>query len=174
MPSLEQQPINPNQLTQNRFRFVLDRAPTVKYFMANTELPGMTLEVANQATMFNSIPRPGNKMTFESYPVTFRVDEDLTNYLEIYEWMVSLGFPSDFTGYQGLKAKNIKEVSDGSLMLLSSASNPNINIRFLDMFPISISRLPFDLNNSDIEYTSATVVFAYQRFVIERLGVPVG
>jgi hypothetical protein len=142
--------------------------------MANTELPGMTLEVANQATMFNNIPRPGNKMTFETYPVTFRVDEDLTNYLEIYEWMTSLGFPSDFTGYTDLKAQGRKEVSDGSLILLTSASNPNINIRFLDMFPISLSRLPFDLNGSDVEYTTATILFAYQRFVIERVGVTKG
>jgi hypothetical protein len=174
MPSLETQPINPNQLTQNRFRFVLDRAPTVNYFMSTTELPGMSLQVATQSTMFNNIPRPGNKMEFEPYTVQFRVDEDLTNYLEIYDWMVSLGFPSDFSGYEHLKATGKKEVSDGSLLLLSSASNPNVNIRFLDMFPISLSRLPFDLNSADIEYTSATVVFAYQRFVVERLGVPRG
>ena len=172
MPILSTQPKNPNQLTQNRFQFVLDRAPTVEYFMARTELPAMSLEVANQATMFNNIPRPGNKMSFDTYPVEFRVDEDLTNYLEVYNWITELGFPSDFTGYQGLKNTGRKEVSDATLLLLSSASNPIIQVRFLDIFPISLSALPFDLNGEDISYTSATVRFAYQRFVIEKVGGP--
>jgi hypothetical protein len=172
MPILNEQPINPNQLTQNKFRFVLQRAPSVEYFSAKAELPGITLQVAQQQTPFNPIPRPGNKMSFEPFPLTFRVDEDMRNYLEIFSWLTDLGFPSGFDGYNHLARTGAKEVSDASLFFLSSANNPNVEARFIDMFPVSLSSLNLDLSASEVQYLTATVVFEYQRYYIEKTGEP--
>ena len=56
-------------------------------------MPGLDLGVATQATYLTDIPRAGEKLTFGDLTLTFLVDEDLSNYLEIQNWMRGLGFP---------------------------------------------------------------------------------
>jgi hypothetical protein len=57
--------------------------------------------------------------------------------------------------------------SDGTLAVLSSNNNLNKTIRFIDLFPISLSPLQFDATMSDVEYLEADVSFRYQRFTID-------
>ena len=43
-------------------------------------------------------------------------------------------------------------MSDASLFVLDSNDNPNIEIKFKDMFPVSLSGLDFDLSGGDSPY----------------------
>lgn len=164
------QPTNPNMLAKTKFQFVLQRAPTVTFFCQRAVIPSLSLSVAKQLTPFNNIPRPGAKMEYESYPVTFKVDEDLKNYMEIFNWMNDLGFPEDFSGYPDLARQGQKEVSDSTMLIETGKNNANIKIVFRDMFPIALSELEFDVNEDDITYQDVTVTFAYQRFTVTTLN----
>jgi len=60
--------------------------------------------------------------------------------------------------------------SDGTLNVLSSANTPNFKVKFLNMFPVSISDLVFDATDSDIDYLTADVTFKYTIYNITDLN----
>ena len=156
-------PTNKNFLGQTGFRLVLDRTPTVNYFSQSASLPAISLGIANIVNPLIDYPLPGEKLAFSAFNISFRVDEDLKNYIEIYNWLVGLGSPSTTDQYNRFKNNSVHQsnLSDATLSILSSKYNPNIRVKFQKMFPESISELLFTSTGSDIEYLEATVSFRY-------------
>ena len=156
-------PSNKNFLGQTGFRLVLERTPTMNYFSQSASLPGISLGTSNVVNPLLDYPLPGEKLTFSPFDISFRVDEDLKNYIEIYNWLVGLGSPSTTDQYNRFKNNSVHQsnLSDATLSILSSKYNPNIRVKFQKMFPESISELLFTSTGSDIEYLEATVSFRY-------------
>lgn len=166
MAILHSQPQNPNFLSTNKFRFVLQRAPNVVFFGVGANIPSISLDVATQPTPFIQIPRPGNKIHYEDYTLNFRVDEDMKNYLEVYNWMNDMGFPDDFSGYPRQEKEHGSVYSDASLIILTSKHNPNIEVKFRDMFPVALGAIDFSYENEEVTNPTCSVTFKYQRFYI--------
>jgi hypothetical protein len=177
------QPDNMNYLSPLGFRFLLDRTPTTEYFIQSTSIPSITLGEYTQDTPFVNIPLPGSKLRFEPVDFTFRVDEDMKNYMELYDWLSGLGFPESFTQYSNFvnnsratrpgsavgKESAEDQYSDGSLIIMTSSQNPNVRVNFKSMIPISLSALTFDTTFSDVDYLQAQVTFAYTYYDIEKI-----
>jgi hypothetical protein len=51
--------------------------------------------------------------------------------------------------------------SDGTLRVLNSNYKETALVRFLDLFPVSITSLDFDATVADIQYFTAQVTFKY-------------
>jgi hypothetical protein len=168
---LEESPLtqNINFLSPLGFRFQLNRAPNVEYFCQSATLPTISVQEILQPNPLAQIPRPGDRITYEPFMLKFRVDENMTNYLEIHDWIIGIGHPNDLKQYRDLKQSTGGVYSDGSILILSSNNNPNIRIAFEDMFPLSLSPLSFDVTQSDVEYLEAEVVFRYRQFTVENL-----
>ena len=167
---------NKNFLSPVGFRFILNRAPKVVFFSNQASIPGLNLGVAEQPTYLKDIPQPGDKLEFGDLTLRFLVDEDLENYLEIQHWLRGLGFPDSLTEIQNWQKSNpnapsgpLNFTSDGTLNVLSSSNTPNFKVKFLDMFPISLSDLDFDATDSDIDYLTANVTFKYTIYNITDL-----
>ena len=47
--------------------------------------------------------------------------------------------------------------------------NPQINFRFNECFPLSLSSIAFDSGGTDIEYVTADVSFRYDVYTVENL-----
>jgi len=174
MSVIDNQPSNKNMLSPTGFRFVLNRTPNINYFTYSAPIPTLSLGDYDLQTPFVSLPYPGDKLRFEPLSLRFRVDEDLVNYMEIHNWLISLGYPDSFdqSAYkngQAVTFKNNNVYSDGSLIVMSSNQNPNLNINFEDMFPISLTELTFDASLDDIQYLEATVTFRYKLYTIDRI-----
>lgn len=151
------------------------------FFTQEIPIPGLSLPIMEQPTPFLDIPRPAQKLDWEPLTLTFKVDEDFANYLEIFNWIIGMGFPDNFDQYKKLVGPTGRQTpvpgydgvfSDGTLTVLDSDNNPNIEVKFIEMFPTSLSRL--DLNNTvnDTERVDCTVTFQYQRFFIDRIRKP--
>ena len=56
--------------------------------------------------------------------------------------------------------------SDAFLLLLSNKNNPIVEVRFRNIFPISLSALEFTQSATDVEYITATAEFAYEIYEI--------
>lgn len=156
---------NVNFLSPLGFRFQLNRAPNVEYFCQAATLPSISMTEVIQQNPFVAIPRPGDRIVYEPFTLRFRVDENMTNYLEIHDWIEGLGHPDNFDQFKNLASA----VSDGSIIILTSNNNPAIRIAFNDMFPLSLSPLSFDVTQTDVEYLEAEVTFRYRKFTIENL-----
>lgn len=168
-------PTNLNFLSPLGYKFILSRAPNVEYFVQEVTLPGLNLGIAQQTSPFITIPHPGDRLEFEQMQVSFRVNEDLDNYLEIFNWMVALGRPESFTQYTlkaPLDSTNQQKdtvTSDITLILLSSAMNNNVEFRMNDCFPINLSNITMSSAGTDVDYVVATATFALRNFTITKL-----
>lgn len=178
MSALDNQPSNKNFLSPLGFKFLIKKTPNMNWFVQSVNLPGITLPEVVMQTPFVNIPFSGEQMTFEKLQVTFRVDEDMANYLEIHNWMIGTAFPKQFDQYIGVgpdstatnrfnKQGLIK--SDGSLLILNSVLKPVIQVNFTDLAPISLSGFSFDTKLSDVSYVEATATFSYLSYVISAV-----
>lgn len=162
------QPTNVNQLSPVGYKFVIENLPNVSWFITSVALPGVSLGSAAQPTPFLSTSVPGETMTFEDLSVTFIVDEDMTTWLEIFDWITGLGFPENYTQYKDQKAKFT--TSDATLIVLNSNMNPNYHFKFKDLFPTGLSEIAFDSASTDISTIKATVGFKYLSYSYEKVA----
>ena len=169
---------NLNFLSPIGFRFQLQRAPNVEYFCQSVTLPTLSINEVPQTSPFVNIPRPGDKVTYGEFAIRFRIDEDMTNYLEIHDWVTALGHPDDLSQFKSLTPMSPEkrteaflddEYSDGSIIVLSSNYNANIRISLQNMFPLSLAPLTFDTTITEINYLEADCTFAYRKFEIEKM-----
>ena len=59
--------------------------------------------------------------------------------------------------------------SDGTLLVYNSSFNPVARVNFKDMFPSSLTPVPFTADVTDINYIMATATFKYTIFNVEIL-----
>jgi len=160
-------PDNKNFLSPIGFQFAIQRLPNVNYFCTSANIPEMTMGAADLQNPFSKMPMPGEKLEFGDLTLRFRVDEDMKNYKEIYNWMMGLGFPDTF-GQRATLDRSTTDMglvfSDASLLILTNQYKPNIDIHFVDMYPISLSGVEFNVEQGDVEYLNADVTFSYRKY----------
>jgi hypothetical protein len=115
----------------------------------------------------------GDHITYGELEVVFKINEDMTNYLEIFNWITALGFPDDFKQFKSIKSKTISSgdgiFSDATLSILSSAMNPTTQIFIQDLFPISLSPVTVDTRDTSIDHVEATASFRFQNYTFTSL-----
>lgn len=165
--------INKNMLSPVGFQFGIQRLPTMNFFVQSVTLPGITLSTLDQITPLRSLPTPGDKIEYSEMDVVFKIDEDLKNYIEVFEWIRALGFPDSTDQYKELAEQPSFTgggiYSDATLTILSSAMNPNIRIEITDLFPVSLSPIEMTAINADVEYIEATASFRFLNYSFVKL-----
>lgn len=162
-----QQPDNLNYFIPTGFRFQIKRIPSVVYFCQSANLPGLAVSPATQSTPFKSIPIPGDTAEYNELRIRFIIDEELTNWLEIYNWIKGYSSPNSFKEYQDLIQTSTVQ-SDGNLMILSSHRNIQYNVTFYDLFPTDLSDIDMDTTLTDADVVTADTTFRYTTYKIER------
>lgn len=177
-------PTTYDYLRPNAFRFSVKDIPNVSFTCQSANLPQLALGFAVQPTPFTDIPRIGDKLDFGSFTIRFLISEDMSNYLELYNWLVALGFPKDYTQFDALiknrpsrfpfkvNQRGESEVlaySDATLTILDSTNTPKVNIIYKDIFPIALEGLDFDIASAGVEYFTAIASFKYTLFEVEQL-----
>jgi hypothetical protein len=165
------QTTNTNFLSPFGYKFVLSRAPNLNYTIQSIDIPGIQLSVAEVNNPFTRIPTSG-KIMFGELSVEFKVNESLDNYLEIFNWMIGLGYPSDFRQYD--KLKNNQDLdkgisSDIKVLLLDSSKTSTVSVEFTDAFPIQLSPMRFDATLPNMQYVTATATFRYLKHEITKI-----
>jgi hypothetical protein len=165
-------PANKNFLSPLGFKFTLSRAPNLSFNVQEARIPGLQLSQTETPTPFINIPNASH-ITYNPLTVSFRVGEDMDDYLEIYNWMVGLGAPESFAQYKALKDAEPGSVqtvySDISLLIMNSSMRPNIKVTFYDAFPISLGDLDFNTTDTDVNYIQCTAEFEYLKYNIELI-----
>ena len=59
--------------------------------------------------------------------------------------------------------------SDATLTILSNKNNPLVEVRFSDLFPVSLSALNYDNAATDVDYLTAQISFRYKLYEIVTL-----
>ena len=147
---------NFNGLSPTGFKLVIDKTKyaNVEYFITSFSIPELNLGEVPVSYRGSIGFVPGDRAEYGALSLRFLIDEDMKNYLEIYDWIQN-----------NITKKTITK-SDMILSVLSSHNNVNKQFQFLDAFPTSLSGVEFSTQSTEVEYVQADVTFRYDRFKI--------
>ena len=177
-----------------QFRFKMTKLPNVEFFIQSANIPAITLGETSIETPLKEIPIPGDKVSYSSLDVSFLVDENLNNYKEIHDWITGIGFPQDhkqFSTLLGTSADrfpgttsstaatgtSIKKpldeggiYSDATLTVLNNKNIAKTEIRFQNVYPVTLGGLSYDIKANDVSYIQVNASFNYMYYDIVQIS----
>ena len=185
--SIKRQPTELDYADPTKFAFKIMKLPTVEFFITQANIPGVNLGESIFPTPLKQIPVQGDDLTFDNLEISFLVDEKLTNYRELHQWLVGIGFPKARSQFSSFKSENSDVFPTGSqvkgettstgvatgtqsmfgdatLTVMTSKNNPIMEVRFSDLYPVSLSALQFDQQLTDTTYLTASCTFTYKLY----------
>ena len=189
MVTVSRQPTKLDYASPTQFKFSINQLPKVEFFTTAANIPDITLSDVVIPTPFKPIPVMGQNLTYGNLSLSFIVDEFLENYRELHEWLTAIGFPKDRKQFKDFRSntsntgspsatpvqdvgkvgKTIPDAamfSDATLTILSNKNNPIIEVRFSNIYPVSLGALEFNQGATDVEYLTTTADFTYQLYEI--------
>ncbi len=160
--ALIRQPKQDNPLQLNEFKFVLHRTPHTVYFCQSVNLPSIVVGEVKLPTPFGvQVRRTGTSLTEENLSIDFIVNENMSNWSELRNWMKILINERDF---REQSPNELEKFSDATLLLMNSNSKSFIQFTFRDVFPIELGSVVFDSKVTDISPATCRATFAYSGF----------
>lgn len=164
-----------NFLSPNGFLLSIERLPKVNFFCQQVSLPGVSLASLEEPTPLSTIKLPSERLEFEQLTLSFAIDGQMNNWLEVFNWMKGLGFPENNTQYttenlvRGFDTSSdlAKNYSDARLVILGANNNAIRAFNFVDCFPISLSGIQFDSQNNDVPYVTANLTLEYSYYKLD-------
>jgi hypothetical protein len=163
---------NRNFLSPVGFKFTLQKYQKVSFFSNGCRIPDITLNTAVQSNYFKSIDIPGDQIEYGDFYLRFLVDEDMSNYMAIHNWITGLGFPENheqfkklITDENGMEDPKL-QFSNGTLQILNSNYRTTANVVFRGLYPVSLTSLEFEATDNDINYFTAEATFKYTMYNI--------
>lgn len=147
------------------FVFEIKKLPGFNHFVQAVTIPGVSLGQTEMPTPLKAIPIYGDHLQYSELVVDFKVNEDLSNYIEIFNWIKGLGFPDDPQQFKDLQEKE----TDCNLMILSSNMNPIVRVDFLDVFPTAITDIRMNSQDTAVEYIEASATFRFLNYTFTSL-----
>ena len=192
MVTVARQPTKLDYASPTQFKFSINQLPKVEFFTVSANIPDLTLSDVVIPTPFKPIPVLGQNLTYGNLSLSFIVDEFLENYRELHEWLTGIGFPKDRKQFKDFRSniantgtasatpvqdvgkvgKTVSDAamfSDATLTVLSNKNNPIVEVRFSNLYPVSLGALEFNQGATDVEYLTTTADFTYQLYEIVAL-----
>ena len=166
-------PTNLNFLSPIPYKLIMSRTPNLDYFVQKINLPGVSSMNAVRPTAFTDIPYSGVKLNWNPLFVTFKCDEELANWQEIFNWITAINDAKSFEPYEKLNENpsytGLNVTSELTLIVHDNERNPNYNVFFHTAFPISLTDVTFDATQTDINYLTASVTFRYSTYDLQKV-----
>lgn len=156
------------QLTEDSFKLNFDKLPNVTFYYQEANLPSLTLNVAEQPNLFTTIKRPSNKIEFENFTVSFIVQGDMDNFMEVFNWMKEIGSPEEVA--ESLKQKEEWELfSNASMEIYAPGWQSSKRVVFKDCFPTELEGINFSIL-SEGNPVKVNATFAYTTYDIVEVN----
>jgi hypothetical protein len=151
------------------FKFQVKKLPTFVDYVQTVNFPSITMgETEGFPNPFQTIVIPGDHMRFDKISATFKLDQNLANYREIFDWIQGLGKPDNFDQYRILAEQPTGSGKgpqvDANLIILDADNKPNIEFHFYGLYPTNLSGFRLDYTLTDEEYITADVEFSYREY----------
>ena len=161
---------NRNFLSPIGFRFSIAKMPGVDFFCQAANIPEISMQPVAIGSVVNKYFMPGDELTYSPLFIRFLIDENMKNWLSIYDWITALGFPTqELQKKRQLLKEKMELKTDAILTVLTSNMNAQMNFKFQECFPINLSAIQFDSSLTDVEYVTADVSFRYDIYQVQNL-----
>jgi len=152
---------------KTNFLLTFDKAPGVQYFCQGLTIPAVSLDGVELDTGRHNYLDVGGNLQFEELVISFLVDENLTNYKEIYDWFMLLRSP--LAGNPGSHITTSTEKSDATITVLDNNKNPQVRFGFVDCWPTSLSGLTYDVMVAGDEPQVGEITLSYSYYTMETV-----
>lgn len=154
--------INQQQSTllNNRATLHIAALPGIEFYTNTFELPGLTNAAVLVENPFVVAKEPSEKVVFEDLTVELNCDKDLRQWRAIFDWMVGHGFPDAYTQYN-------HKISEATLTIYTNLNNPQFQVNFREIFPVSLGSLNFTPQTTDATILTFSVTFTYLLYEIK-------
>jgi hypothetical protein len=159
-----------NYLSPQSFIVSIDRLPNVEFFTQKVNIPDVSGSPQQTNTPLGLIYDSPSQLSYSDLDITFIIDEDMKNYLEILNWLEGMGSPNTTNQYKSLAASEAGVESDITIVINNNHKNPNIHFKFKDCFPVSISSVSLDVTSTDTTFAEVTATFRYTNFTVDYNG----
>jgi hypothetical protein len=155
-----------NFLPTNTFKVMFNRFPNLELYCQGAAIPEMSFQPLDVPWITNTVPYPGDKINYEPLALQFLVDVDLKVYEELYTWIKTLS-------YESTVSYTAEELAQSScrILVLTPRFNINKTYEFQGIVPIQLGSLEFNATETDSQYMTCSVVFAYTKFIDVDLGI---
>lgn len=171
-----------NFLNDNSFTFKILSCKNTTFFCTKANIPELNIEIAKQSTVYNAVSYPGDELNYGDLIVTFKLQENLKDYLEIFNWLTTSAHPINLSDLykQQYNVKNNRNpyigesnnggiFSDAILTVLDNSLNPKFEVKFFDCFPVRLSSIEFNTEIRGTSPISCTASFKYTYFQISSV-----
>lgn len=165
---------NINILSEANFQIDIGKLKYLNPHCTGVNIPSLTLPNTFIKTGLTALPNPSDNIEWASLSIQFLVDEELRNWLEIFDWIVGIGFPNDPAEFKDwiahYKSVNEATFSDATVIIQSNKKNPLIEVNFKNIFPLYLSEVQLRSDSTN-EYVPCTANFAIESYSYRRIGV---
>ena len=184
--ALDRQPDNENLLQTTAFRFVMTKTPEMVYFCQSASIPSVSVIDTPVLSKHPTLHFADPKLNYDPLTLSFLVNEDMGNYMEIYNWMRYFTIHDEKT-----QPRNRSEIAssgvydaedpftglskpgdpadyqvDGTLVILNSKSVPQASITFKDIYPSSLGEIDLNASDGEASPVNCSVTFQYRDFAV--------
>lgn len=169
-------------LQSTKFKLNFVRLPGLTFFCQTVNLPGISLSEVLRGTPFVDLYQPGEKAIYDTLNVTMLINEDMSDWMAIHDWIRAMTFPREFEEYakmgdkfrdtqirRGAGVKIPAQYSDASLTIFTNKNNPSLRVQYKDCFPTTLGGVQFSSLDSAENILTADITFRYSYYNVERV-----
>ena len=119
------------------------------------------------------IPFAGDKLTFNELTANIILDEDMTSYAEMYNWIRRL-LDTNPVSPLNRASDTAPTYADITLHMLSSANNVTKQIRYLDCVPTSLGDIQLVTTAAGNEFVTFAASFRFTYFELLNINKTTG
>ena len=154
----------------NLFQLVFPMVPHEQNINESNELilnvfssiiPGISISEMSQDWQGMKTTFATSELQFDPWSIDFVVDKKFRNWRMIFNWLMFIHNNSD----KPMEISKLYKI-DASLIILSAWREPIINIKFYDIYPLSLGQVSLSMRDAQ-QLLECNASFAFQRFNIE-------
>lgn len=144
-------------LKSSNFRVAIQGLGNITYNIQSATIPGVNMGVVDQYAQSEAdYVIGGEKLVYNPWSMSFIVDEELSNFKAIKDWMERIVSKDDGA---------IIEASDVTLVIYNARNSKSVEMHMKNALPISLTDVNMDIVNEEVTMV-ATVTFEYDIYDI--------
>lgn len=138
-----------NVAKSTSFIFTITNRKALSLRIQNATVGSVNLGAAPFPTRIADILVPGNKIDFGPMNLRFLVSENLTEWFEIYKWMVEITKTDD---------SHIESTEMGELTILDSQNKEIMRVIYHGIFPLTLGELTYSVVDDEVSLVADLTV----------------
>lgn len=159
---------NTNFLQPAGFRLVINRVkyPNLQYFVQSVDHPSVSNAPASGSySRIQAVDQIGDKLEFGEVTFSVMLDEEMSAYTEMYNWMERLT-RQKYTSPTDETDDVLSSEHDISLLILNSSNVQQKRITYKSAFPTNLGQITMESTAAEPTPISVPVTFRYTYFSI--------